>query len=120
MHGSIYILLYSPTADADRSNEVPIRIEDRLTSTEHHKSSVGLLYSVQIATWLGPIQETVRGEEAVEVRNRLRLLDADVHAAEVRVVHAQEGHELRGRIKDGDVVRHSCTVSISHLAVCRV
>lgn len=92
---------------SNSSDKVAIAIDDRLTPTENHETTVRLFDRPQVASRLRTIQKTVRREQAVEVRHGLCFLHANVDASEVGVVHAKERDELGGRIVDCDVVGYT-------------
>ena len=69
-----------------------------------HKTTISLLNPIQIAMRFRPVIESIGREQAIEKSDCFGLLDADVDAAEVCIVHVEECDELGGRIEDGDVV----------------
>lgn len=95
---------YRASTHAHCTNEVPIFVVDRLSSTKNNEAVIGLLDRPQIDARLRTSEQAVGREEAIEVGHRLRLFHADIHAAEIGIVHPEERHELGGRVEDGYVV----------------
>ena len=95
---------YRASTHAHCANKVPIFIVDRLSSPKNNEAVIGLLDRPQIAARLRTMEQALGREEAIEVGHRLRLFHADIHAAEIGVVHSEKCHELGGRVEDCDVV----------------
>lgn len=103
-HSGINILLHRPATHPHRPNPKPTLIINRLSAPKDNQPSIRLLDAVEISSGLRAVEQAVGREEAVEGCYGLRFFDADVDAAEVGVVHAQEGEQVAAGIEEGDVI----------------
>ena len=79
---------------------------DWQATAKDHQAAVGFLDSIQGHAGHAAVEEAV-ARDAIEQYAGAGLLHADVDAAGIGIVHAQEADEQAARVDDGDVLRYA-------------